>query len=129
MNTLHVIALNIPYPPNYGGVIDIYYKLLALHRLGVRLILHCYEYERPRAPELERICAEVHYYPRRTGLLANLTLEPYNVAGRRNERLVQRLLQDDAPILFEGLHTCFCIDDPRLAGRVKVFRSCNIEHD
>ena len=42
MNTLHVIALNIPYPPNYGGVIDIYYKLLALHRLGVRLILHCY---------------------------------------------------------------------------------------
>ena len=129
MLTLHVIALNIPYPPNYGGVIDIYYKLLALHRLGVRLILHCYEYERPRAPELERICAEVHYYPRRTGLLANLTLEPYNVAGRRNERLVQRLLQDDAPILFEGLHTCFCIDDPRLAGRVKVFRSCNIEHD
>ena len=66
MKTLHVIALNIPYPPNYGGVIDIYYKLLALHRLGVRLILHCYEYERPRAPELERICAEVHYYPRRT---------------------------------------------------------------
>lgn len=129
MLTLHVIALNIPYPPNYGGVIDIYYKLLALHRLGVRLILHCYEYERPRAPELECICAEVHYYPRRTGLLANLTLEPYNVAGRRNERLVQRLLQDDTPILFEGLHTCFCIDDPRLAGRVKVFRSCNIEHD
>ena len=43
---LNVIALNIPYPANYGGVIDIYYKLVALHLNGVRIVLHCFEYER-----------------------------------------------------------------------------------
>ena len=52
---LNVIALNIPYPANYGGVIDIYYKLVALHQNGVRIVLHCFEYERPHAPELEEV--------------------------------------------------------------------------
>ena len=48
---LHIIALNIPFPPNYGGVIDIYYKIKALHQLGVKIILHCFAYERPQAEE------------------------------------------------------------------------------
>ena len=26
---INIIALNIPFPANYGGVIDIYYKLYA----------------------------------------------------------------------------------------------------
>ena len=65
--TLHVVALNIPWPANYGGVIDIYYKVKALHECGVKIILHCFEYERPHAAELEAICEEVHYYRRRTG--------------------------------------------------------------
>ena len=60
--TLHVVALNIPWPANYGGVIDIYYKIKALHECGVKIILHCFEYERPHAAELEAICKEVHYY-------------------------------------------------------------------
>ena len=40
--TLHVVALNIPWPANYGGVIDIYYKVKALHECGVKIILHCF---------------------------------------------------------------------------------------
>lgn len=76
---LNVIALNIPYPANYGGVIDIYYKLKALHECGVHIILHCFEYERQHAPELLDICEEVHYYKRNTGLMANLSFLPYNV--------------------------------------------------
>lgn len=125
---LHIVALNIPWPANYGGVIDIYYKLLALHRCGVSIILHCFEYDRPQAPELERICTEVHYYPRKTGVRANLSLTPYNVYGRRDNRLLQRLLADDYPILFEGLHSCYYLNHPHLAGRLCLFRPCNIEH-
>ena len=41
---LHIVSFDIPYPPNYGGVIDVYYKLKALHRKGVKIILHCFEY-------------------------------------------------------------------------------------
>lgn len=128
-NYLNVVALNIPYPPNYGGVIDIYYKLKALHACGTRLILHCFEYERPKAPELLALCEEVHYYPRKTGLLPNLTLLPYNVYSRKDPRLLEALLRNDYPILFEGLHSCYYLADERLRRRLKIFRECNIEHD
>jgi hypothetical protein len=121
--------LNIPYPANYGGVIDIYYKIKALHDCDVKIILHCFEYERPRAQELENICEEVLYYKRKTGVLANLSVLPYNVYGRKDKRLIGNLLKNDYPILFEGLHTCYYLNDSRLKGRIKIFRECNIEHD
>ena len=126
---LNVIALNIPYPANYGGVIDIYYKLKALHECGVHIILHCFEYERQHAPELLDICEEVHYYKRNTGLMANLSFLPYNVYSRKSPRLLDALLQNDYPILFEGLHSCYYLNDNRLRNRLKIFRECNIEHD
>jgi glycosyltransferase involved in cell wall biosynthesis len=126
---LNVVSLNIPWPPSYGGVIDIYYKLKALHDCGVRIVLHCFEYERARAAALMDVCEEVHYYRRRTGVLPNLTLLPYNVYGRKNARLIDNLLKNDSPILFEGLHSCYYLKDRRLKNRFKIFRECNIEHD
>lgn len=126
---LNIVSFNIPYPANYGGVIDVYYKLEALHARGVKILLHCFEYERPRAPELERICEKVFYYKRRTGIIANLTRLPYNVYSRKDPRLIEHLLRNDYPILFEGLHSCYYMDDPRLRDRMKIFRECNIEHD
>ena len=27
---IHVISFQVPYPPNYGGAIDVYYKLQSL---------------------------------------------------------------------------------------------------
>jgi len=38
------------------------------------------------------------------------------------------LLKDDHPVLFEGLHSCYYIDDPRLKNRFKIYRESNIEH-
>jgi hypothetical protein len=126
---LHIIALNVPYPPDYGGIIDIYYKLESLSRLGVKIILHCFEYERPPAIWLEALCEKVFYYRRRTGLAAHVTFLPYNVYSRRDPLLIERLLQDDCPILFEGLHSCYYLADKRLCGRLKIYRAGNIEHD
>ena len=126
---LNVIALNIPYPANYGGVIDIYYKLVALHQNGVRIVLHCFEYERPHAPELEEVCLKVYYYKRHTGLLRNLSLLPYNVYSRKDPALLKNLLSNDYPILFEGLHSCYYLNHPKLRHRFKIVRMCNIEHD
>ena len=126
---LNIISLNIPWPANYGGVLDIYYKMKALHECGVKIILHCFEYERPRTSELEKICHEVHYYKRRTGLLPNLTYLPNNVYGRKDKNLIKNLLKNDYPILFEGLHSCYYLSDKRLRNRFKIFRECNIEHD
>jgi predicted nucleic acid-binding protein len=125
---LHIVSFDIPYPPNYGGVIDVYYKLAALKTAGVKIYLHCFEYDRKPAPELDDLCEKVNYYPRKTGLWAALTQRPYIVQSRRSEKLINRLIQDDYPILFEGLHSCYYLNDKRLKGRKKIYRESNIEH-
>ena len=125
---LHIISFDIPFPANYGGVIDVYYKIRALHRAGVGIHLHCYEYNRKPAAELDQYCETVHYYPRTTGWHANFGLKPYIVASRMSQKLVENLLNDDHPILFEGLHTCGIMSDARLKGRFLIYRESNIEH-
>lgn len=127
--SINIVAFNVPYPPNYGGIIDVYYKLKALHAIGVRIILHCFEYERPPAPKLEQLCEKVYYYKRRTGFMANLSFLPYNVNSRRDPKLLKNLLANDYPILFEGLHTCYYIQHRALKKRFKIYRESNIEHD
>lgn len=127
--SLNVVSFDVPYPPNYGGVIDVYYKLLALHEAGVKVHLHAFVYGRQPAPQLEAICEKVYYYQRRTGLLANLSLDPYTVRSRESRDLEDNLLSNDFPILFEVLHTCYLLDDVRFRNRKKIYRHSNIEHD
>lgn len=127
--TLNVVSFDVPFPPNYGGVIDVYYKLQALHQAGVKVILHAFVYGRKPAPELEAICEKVFYYQRKTGLAANLSLDPYTVKSRQSIELEQNLLSNDYPILFEVLHTCYLLDDERFSKRKKIYRHSNIEHD
>lgn len=128
-HTLHVIALDVPWPANYGGVIDIYHKVRMLHALGVQVILHCWQYDSGFSPELKAICTEVYYYERRVGVLANLSFRPYNVEGRSSKRLIENLLRDNHPILYEGLHCTSPMHDARLARRRHIVRMCNVEHD
>jgi hypothetical protein len=52
---LHIISFDVPYPANYGGVIDIYYKLKALKKQGIKIHLHCYGYGRTKAKAHEKI--------------------------------------------------------------------------
>ncbi|MCF8233202.1 MAG: glycosyltransferase family 1 protein [Bacteroidales bacterium] len=126
---LHIVSFDIPYPPNYGGVIDVFYKLKALSSQGVKIHLHCFEYPgRKRSDELNKYCETVDYYNRRTGYRFALSTKPYIVSGRRSSRLLENLKKDQYPILFEGLHSCFYIDHPELKNRLKIYRESNIEH-
>lgn len=126
---LHVISFDNPFPPNYGGVIDVYYKLKALFEAGVEINLHVFEYGRERSAELSKICKTVNYYPRRTFVNPFVGSLPYIVSTRNDATLLQNLLKDNAPILFEGLHSCYFLNEPLLANRLKIVRMHNIEHD
>ncbi|MCU0432229.1 MAG: glycosyltransferase [Bacteroidia bacterium] len=126
---LHIVSFDVPWPANYGGVIDVYYKILALRDAGVRVHLHTFCYGRKRAPELDAVCASVHYYKRNMSKRLLLSSRPFIVITRQSEELMQRLLADDFPIMFEGLHCCGHLDDERLAKRIKIVRTHNIEHD
>jgi hypothetical protein len=126
---LHVVSFDNPFPPNYGGVIDVYYKLQALHQIGVEVTLHVFEYGRKRGAELEELCKQVHYYSRRNFVNPFIGTLPYIVSTRNDGQLLQNLLVNDAPILFEGLHSCFFLDHSALANRNKLVRMHNIEQD
>ena len=41
---LHLISFDVPFPANYGGVIDVFHKINSLHKIGVKVILHCFQY-------------------------------------------------------------------------------------
>jgi hypothetical protein len=127
--SIHIISFDVPFPADYGGVVDVFYKLKLLSEAGIRVILHCYEYGRGRPKELEKYCAEVNYYSRKLNLSGIAKGYPYIVSSRNQERLLNRLLEDDFPILFEGLHTCFFLSHPLLAHRNKTVRTHNVEHN
>ena len=126
---LQLVAFNIPYPPDYGGVIDIFYKVKALSECGVQVYLHCFEYNRPQAIELEQYCAKIFYYPRGKGVRYQLSTKPYIVTTRVNNQLINNLSENKSPIIFEGLHTCFYLDHPALTKHIRVVRTHNIEHE
>lgn len=125
---LHIVSFDNPYPPDYGGVIDVFYKIKELHALGIKITLHVFHYGREIHQELSNYCEEIHYYKRRK-LVNPFSSVPYIVTTRANQQLLLRLVQADYPILFEGLHTCYYLRHPKLKHRMKLVRMHNIEHD
>jgi hypothetical protein len=126
---LNIISFDVPFPANYGGVIDVFYKIKHLHEKGVKIHFHCFEYGREHSAELENFCEKVYYYPRKTGILNNFSSLPYTVKSRISDELEKNLTANEFPILFEVLHTCYLLDSPKLKNRLKIFRHSNIEHD
>jgi hypothetical protein len=125
---LHIVCLDVPYPVDYGGVFDLFYKITALHECGVKIHLHCFEYGRGRQPELDKYCTEVFYYPRKQGHKGFSHEMPYIVASRMNDELNNRLLMDDHPILLEGVHCSAILLDKRFEGRKIFLRLHNVEY-
>ena len=126
---MHIICFTVPYPPDYGGVIDLFWKLPALQKAGVLIHLHCFDYGRGVQNELNKYCTAVHYYKRKTGLAGIHFSKPYIVASRKNDSLLNCLLQDNYPILMEGIHSTFLLNDVRFKHRKKIVRLHNVEYN
>ncbi|MDD2792496.1 MAG: glycosyltransferase [Sediminibacterium sp.] len=125
---LHIISFDVPYPVNYGGACDVFYKLVALHQQGIRIHLHCFEYGRDEQPVLNQYCASVQYYKRAIGHKGFSAKLPYIVSSRINESLFSNLLKDDYPILMEGIHCSYLLHDSRFAHRRCFVRLHNVEY-
>jgi len=121
MDAVNIISFDVPFPANYGGVIDVYYKLVWLKQAGIKIHLHCFSYGRSVAPELEVLCEKVYYYKRKTGIVSNFSLLPYTVKSRQSKELEKNLLSNNFPILFEVLHTCYLLNDERFKHRKKIY--------
>ncbi len=125
---LHIVSLDVPYPADYGGAIDIYYRIKALRSLGFQITLHVFEYGRGEQDRLKEIADHVFYYPRKRSWKYLFSKRPFIVQSRISKALLDRLLQDNSPILFEGLHTTWYLENPKIQQRLTFVRTHNIEH-
>ena len=127
---LHIISLDVPYPVDYGGAFDIFYKLRYLKEAGVSIHLHCFINKRLPQSELNQYCSSVNYYPRQTGHKGFSYKQPYIVSSRNSEDLIKNLLKDEYPILVEGIHCTHFLHDDRFADLTKrkiILRLHNVE--
>lgn len=126
---LNIVSFDVPYPPNYGGAIDVFYKLKALHILGIKIILHTYEYGRGEQKELQKYCTEVFYYKRDIALKNIFSRTPFIVKTRTDKDLIKNLLNNNYPILFEGIHSTSPLLSKNFKDRIVLIRAHNIEHN
>ena len=126
---LHIVSFNIPYPANYGAVIDIFFRIKALSERGVKIHLHCFEYGREHSEYLESFCYTVNYYKRETKVTKIFSSMPYIVCSRNCDELMNNLMQDDYPILLEGLHCCGVLLHEEFKDRNIIVRAHNVEHE
>jgi hypothetical protein len=124
---LHIVCFDVPYPADHGGMFDLFYKIVALHKSGTEIILHCFEYGKGKQNELKKYCLQVHYYKRTTGLRGFSLSLPYIVSSRTSKELFKNLATDNLPILLEGTHTTYLVYKNLFPGRVILFRLHNIE--
>jgi hypothetical protein len=107
---------------------DLFYKLVALHQLGIDITLHCFEYGKGEQEELKKYCSKVYYYKRKTGIKGFSFVLPYIVSSRKSKSLIENLKQDNAPILLEGIHSTYVVYNSFFPGRKILLRLHNIEH-
>lgn len=121
------VTFAVPFPPDYGGAIDVFYKIKTLAEMGVKIHLHAFEYrDFKRSEELEQYCEKVYYYPRNPWW-KSLKIIPYIVSSRMNQDLMNNILSLRHPVILEGLHTAYLLpflEDNKIQS---VIRMHNVE--
>lgn len=125
---IHIVSFDNPVPPEYGGIIDVYFKCKVLKQAGWYIILHVWEYGRHHDPRISEIADEVYYYKRRKYIYGILGFHPYIIRSRTSGELKKRLIKEEYPILFEGIHTIHPLLPSGIPNRLTLVRTHNIEH-
>ncbi len=102
---LHIVCLDAPYPLDYGGAVDMYGKIKALQKAGIKIHLHYFDYKnRGNIEELTHYCETIHRYKRKLGRKGFSFSIPYIVSSRINNELVLNLNKNNYPVILEGIH-------------------------
>lgn len=128
---IQIVSFDWPWPPTYGGVIDVFYRVDSLLAEGVAIDLHVVAAAEPPAeppPHWQSPLLRVFGYARR-GRASALGRRPYIVASRDVPRLLPSLAAGAPAILYEGVHTTATLAHPRLGGHDQWVRVHNVEAD
>ncbi len=126
---LHIVSFDNPYPPVYGGVIDVFYKVSALSA-HFDIYLHCFvDYDQQPANELKSLVKQVYFYRRhkKRNFLKLFSKIPFAAVSRYNLQMANIIQSVDAPILFEGLQTTYLLKKHDFSARKLLLRLHNLE--
>lgn len=127
---LQIVSFDNPYPPIYGGIVEVYNKLKAIHDLGIEVHFHCFTNKIPsHFPELSAITHKIYFYQTTRNSRDFLSLLPFSVLSRTSAELLQNLNIIDAPILFESIKSTYLVHKDLLPNHRKFLRLHNIEYD
>ncbi len=126
---LHIITHDVPWPADYGGVVDLFYKIKTLNQAGIKIHLHCFVNKRPPQVELEKYCQSVNYYKREANISHFSFRLPFIVNSRKNAALIRNLKKDNFPILLEGIHCSYYLNAGKLTNRIVLLRLHNAEFE
>ena len=125
---LHIVTHDVPWPVNFGGVVDLFYKIKTLHDLGISIHLHCFTKNKNEQNILNRYCETVNYYSRKNQFSFLHFSIPFIVQSRRSRLIIKNLQKDNYPILLEGIHCTYPLFSGALKNRKVKIRLHNIEH-
>ena len=127
MKAIQIVSFDVPTPPDYGGVIDVYYKIRALHSAGVKVYLHCFTDGRRPDETLNALCEHVYLYPRKKSRWLLFSRIPFIVRSRQNSKLLHQVKEGPPVVLLEGVHCTALLWEKALANHRMILRMHNLE--
>jgi hypothetical protein len=101
---LQIVSFDLPFPPKYGGAIDVFYKIKALNEIGYSIVLHCFVKEHHTVPpELTALIKKCYYYRLNQTIFSFFSSLPISIKSRNSKELLLNLKKIKGPILFESL--------------------------
>ncbi|MBK5269991.1 MAG: mannosyltransferase [Bacteroidia bacterium] len=102
---LHIVSLNVPWPADCGGSIDMMNRIKEFKKTGIRIHLHYFSgIDRCIPNELNQFCESIHVYKRKTSKKGEAFRLPDILSSGINDELVANLQKDEYPVLLEGIH-------------------------
>jgi hypothetical protein len=128
--TVSIVSFDFPYPPVYGGIVDVYYKIKTFHSLNFEITLHCYTQNSVSPNDLQEVlkfCKKVYLYPRKFSIQL-FSGVPYMISSRNSSLLSSRLIKQATDlILVEGIHCSRIFWEGLPVHSYKILRMHNVE--
>ncbi|WP_313383952.1 hypothetical protein [Chishuiella sp.] len=127
--SLHFVSMDVPYPPNYGGIIDVFYKLKAFSHFEIEIDLHLFGFKERNIDIFKKYAKNVYFYKINQKSYYLLQRYPLSVRSRDGKLFYERIKSLKAPIFFESLKTTFVLNKYNLDDYPKYLRLHNVEQN
>jgi glycosyltransferase involved in cell wall biosynthesis len=129
MGRVLIVAHDFPFPPNYGGRVDMWSRIKLLHRMGVQVDVVASLKDLPseqQAQEVQRYVRSLTLVKRDMGLMKLLSREPFSARSRRSLRNIP-LSESYSAVILESEHVAAILQNPTLRADKRILRLHNDE--